>query len=84
MGIRYLLRHLEPFASPVVLGPEASDVVIDGPAFAYYIHNLVYSTKRSILQSRNSLESVPECGELGDGAVAWLERLEAEGLHVYV
>ncbi|KAL2145024.1 hypothetical protein VTI28DRAFT_8124 [Corynascus sepedonium] len=75
MGIPQLRRHLEPYAERTVLEP--SNVVLDGPAFAYHVLGLCARTTR-----KTSPFEQPSYEVMGRTAIAWLKKIQSCGLAV--
>ncbi|KAL2159887.1 hypothetical protein VTH06DRAFT_2020 [Thermothelomyces fergusii] len=75
MGIPKLRRHLEPYAQRAIIG--LTNIVLDGPAFAYHVLRLCSRTSR-----KASPFEQPSYEVLGRTAIAWLERLQSCGLLV--
>jgi len=88
MGIPRLTTQISPYGESVIWRKQVqtavehhSDVIIDGPSFAYFIHKLCLTTKS---KARNALEALPTYPELGEAAVTWLNQIESFGLRMYV
>ncbi|KAL9094730.1 MAG: hypothetical protein Q9165_003000 [Trypethelium subeluteriae] len=86
MGIPHLTANLKPYASIINLTPptshdhdEHSRLVIDGPAFAYYIYE-EYLRERT--KASDLTEALPSYERIGDAAIGWLHRVRAYGLTV--
>ncbi|KAL8949328.1 MAG: hypothetical protein Q9222_004553 [Ikaeria aurantiellina] len=94
MGIPHLSTYLQPYSTTVVLGRNDNhhtdstapdnpisrlDVVIDGPGLAYYIYHRLLSSKT---HANYPLDTRPSYDELGQGVLAFLDRLQAQGLQV--
>ncbi|KAL9638644.1 MAG: hypothetical protein Q9164_001423 [Protoblastenia rupestris] len=91
MGIPYLLKNLQPYASFSILGCSSSDcnthksihdrpvtkIVIDGPALVYYVYYQTLARKQA---KSYSLGVVPSYKELGQGVLAFLNTLQTCGL----
>lgn len=79
MGIPRLIAHLEPFASSVQFGLNASTiqstVAIDGPGLAFHIYSQVQGQS-------SELRTSPSYSELGQATILWLRQLQAHGLRV--
>lgn len=75
MGIRGLTAALRPFAARSKL---ADSVVVDGPAFVYYI----FFACRLESQVSTALED-PSYSVLGSAAIRWLDDLQSRGSKVY-
>ncbi|KAI9704503.1 MAG: hypothetical protein M1820_005577 [Bogoriella megaspora] len=87
MGIRLLTAGLRPYASSQTFKPLVQDnddkaqysIIIDGPAFAYFIYKLVLSD-RSL--ATDPSKAFPSFEEVGIAAVEWLDRLRHYGIFV--
>ena len=84
MGIPYLLKRLQHYAKPTILGCATPDceshtltkianIVIDGPCLAYFVYNRLLAHKSTKL---GPLDSQPTYRELGAAVIAFLEQLE--------
>lgn len=84
MGIRGLYTHLQPYGTKVDFlptdGPKRS-LIIDGPAFAYYIYYQCVAQKP---KSAHPFERIPSYKEIIDFALHWLSDVEKFGLVMYV
>lgn len=91
MGIPHLISRLQPYAISSSLGCRNSDclehrshtsrrITIDGPGLAYHVYYSLLAYKSSYL---NSFDAVPSYAEIGQGAIKYLEGLEAYGLTMY-
>ena len=94
MGIPGLSKNLKPYAVAGVVGcktPEcqihrsqqgspSSNIIIDGPSFAYAIYHRLLVHK---LKWLTAVEAMPSYNEIGKGALAFLDELESYGLNVY-
>lgn len=93
MGIPGLTTHLKPYAVPTVVGcktpdcelhrssndSSATNIIIDGPSFAYAIYDRLLAHKPERL---TGVEAMPSYDELGKGALAFLDELQSYGLNV--
>jgi len=57
------------------------ELIIDGPAFAYFIY---YQCLSSAAHAANALEAVPSYAQLAEAVVAWLIEVEDFGVRVFV
>ncbi|KAI9790850.1 MAG: hypothetical protein M1835_000700 [Candelina submexicana] len=84
MGVPHLAASLRPYATPIVFGKRtlsgherAPDQVkvIDGPAFAHYIHHACLAGRP---HAQGPLEATPSYREIGDEVIAWLDQVNQE------
>ena len=94
MGIPYLLKRLQHYAKPTVLGCTTPDckthtlttkakdprIVIDGPCLAYFVYYRLLAQKSTKL---GPLDCQPTYKELGAAVIAFLELLERCKLRMY-
>lgn len=86
MGIPRLLSLLEPYGEHVsVTSDDSSDkhktnVIIDGPAFAFHIYDICLALTPN---ARNAFEALPSYKLLGDVAIQWLNQLESFPFRMY-
>lgn len=88
MGIKGLSSALSPYAVSTVVGCrktgcgkcsshdqyESTKIIIDGPAFAYYIYDKLIVNRP---QPVNAIDTLPSYSEIGEGALAILGELES-------
>ena len=93
MGVPGLSKALKAYAVPTVFGCKdpscekhsphsdfsSTNVIIDGPSFAYCVYNRLNAHKSAQL---SALEAVPSYRDIGNGAMTFLNELENHGLLV--
>ena len=78
MGIPHLIALLEQHSTKESLARQS--VVIDGPAFAYFIYFRCLASRSS---TEKPFEATPTYAELGESAIQWLDGLREDDVNMY-